>query len=151
MSLEEIETVLNRRSGFLGLSGSADARTVEEGAANGDEACSLALDVFVHRILRYIGAYWVNLNGRVDALVFSAGIGEHSPEVRRRVCRRLGWLKVELDDVKNEEARGGCAQEVQTSTSSVKVIVLPTDEELSIAEQALVAVRNAENGHVPRQ
>lgn len=110
-------------------------------AAAGEGRAALALDVFVHRVRRYLGAYLVELGGRVDAVVFSAGIGENSAEVRQRVCQGLEWAGVAVDAARNGAAVGPSGPtEIQAVGSRVKVLVIPTDEELSIAEQTLEVV-----------
>jgi len=142
MSPQEIDTLFNKQSGLLGLSGYADMRAVLDGIASGDELCSLALDVYVRRIRKYMGAYWFALGGHVDAVVFSAGIGENSAEVRRRVCEGMGWVGLEIDEKRNKVAvEEDKLAEIQSKGSTVKVLVIPTDEELSIAEQTLQVVR----------
>ena len=120
---------LNRRSGLLGLCGDSDMRTVTGRADTGDTDAELALDVFCHRIVKYIGAYVAVLGG-CDALVFTAGIGEHSAAVRRRVCDKLGAFGVVLDIDANERSE----QVITASTSRLAVLVVPTDEERAIAE-----------------
>ena len=115
-------------------------RAVLEGAAGGDARCALALSVFVHRCRKYVAAYWAQLRGDVHALVFSAGIGEHSAEVRRRVCEGMEWAGVRLDAARNADLEAAAADgpaEIQAPGSKVRVLVVPTDEELSIAEQTL--------------
>lgn len=121
---------LNRSSGLLGLCGDSDMREVERRAASGDAAAGLALDVFCYRIAKYVGAYVVALGG-CDALVFTAGIGEHSAGVRARVCGRLRVFGVELDDGRNERAESI----ITVDDAPMTVMVVPTDEERAIAEQ----------------
>lgn len=140
MDLSEVEKVLNKKSGFLGIAGSSDLREVLAGMEQGNKTCSLAVDVFVHRILRYMGSFAMNLEGKIDAIVFTGGIGEHSSLIRKRVCDQMSWLGLRIDDAKNESPEKSCevtgVQELHSKSSSIPVLVIPTDEELSIAEQA---------------
>ena len=122
---------LNRRSGLLGLCGDSDVRTITERAEAGDEVAELALDVYCHRIRKYVGAY-VAVLGRCDALVFTAGVGEHSPLVRRRVCDGLGVFGIVVDAGRNERSE----TVISTDDAPTKVLVVPTDEERAIAEHA---------------
>ena len=131
MSLDEVLHALNKRSGLLGLAGSNDLRDIEARAAAGDDDAALALDVMVHRLVAYVGAYAVGL-GRLDALVFTAGIGENSPLVRRRVCEGLGLLGVRLDGDANEAVDGEARIDAGEGPA---VLVVPTDEEGEIARQ----------------
>lgn len=121
---------LNRSSGLLGLCGASDMRSITERIAAGDEAADLALDVFSHRIRKYVGAYVAVLGG-CDALVFTAGIGEHSALVRQRVCAGLGVFGMVLDDDRNERSE----LVISRADASTAVLVVPTDEEHAIAEQ----------------
>lgn len=126
---------LNRRSGLLGMCGVSDMREVEARAAAGDSAARLALDVMVHRIVKYVGAYVAVLGG-CDALVFTAGIGEHSSSVRAAVCDRLEVFGVALDPERNERS----APVISTDDSTTAVLVVPTDEERVIAGQTAAVV-----------
>jgi acetate kinase len=144
LSADEVETVLNRRSGLLGLCGDNDLRAVGERAAAGDPVAELALEIYCHRIRKYLGAYAAVL-GRLDAVVFTAGVGENSVVVRERVCARLGVLGVELDEVRN---RGGSPAGSPTGVRSigreggrVAILVVATDEEREIADQTRAALR----------
>lgn len=132
---DEIDRALNKASGMLGLCGHNDLRTVEERAAGGDDRAQLALEVFCYRIRKYVGAYTAALGG-IDGIVFTAGIGEHSPGVRARVCSGLGWLGATLDD----EANAASATVISTPDSRVTVLVVPTDEELEIATSTLAVL-----------
>jgi len=135
---EQMDTILNRQSGFYGVTGGDhDLRTVEEKAEAGSRRHGLALSMFTRRIKKYIGAYAAVMNG-LDALVFSAGIGENSPTVRRMVCSDLSFLGVELEEAKNEKN----ARTIHRGR--VPVLVLPTDEERAIAEETLDVLRRAE-------
>ncbi len=138
-SPERAEALLNRESGLLGLTGFSDLRDVEREAEAGNEACQLALEISAYRIRKYIGAYTAVLNG-LDGLVFTAGIGEHSPGMRSLVCTGLEALGIELDQAKNRKPGPGI-QELQADGSRVKIWVVPTDEELEIARQAFELLR----------
>ena len=119
---------------MLGLTGKSDLRDIEEAAATGDASCKLALAMNAYRIKKYIGAYAAALNG-LDVLVFTAGIGENSSTLRQLVCEDMGYLGIDLDNDKNN-MRSKEIREIQTSPSTVKILVVPTNEELEIAEQA---------------
>ena len=131
MSDEEILQGLQKKGGLLGISGvSNDLRYVIEAAQNGNERAKLALDVFVTGIVHYIGAFAMDL-GRLDYLVFTAGIGEHSALLRERVCEKLGLLDVKLDEEKNAQNE----KVISAADSAVRVLVIPTNEELGIARR----------------
>jgi acetate kinase len=138
----EVVRILNKQSGLLGLSGvSNDMRAVAKAADEGNERAGLALEVFCHRVRKYIGSYLAVLGG-ADAVVFSAGIGENSAEVRRRVCAGLEGLGIELNEAANAGTRGA-AKDISTEASRVRVLVIPTDEERMIAEDAYGIALNA--------
>jgi acetate kinase len=126
----DADRVLNKESGLKGLCGENDVRAVQEAALAGDEAARTALKVYAHRVRHYIGAYLATL-GRVDAIVFTAGVGEHSAYVRALICEGLAPLGIALDTARNEAGES----DVATDTSPVRIFVLPTDEELEIALQ----------------
>jgi acetate kinase len=129
-SAADVLADLNRSSGLLGLCGHSDMREITARIEAGDETADLALDVFAHRIRKYVGAYVAVLGG-CDALVFTAGIGEHSALVRRRVCAGLGVFGVALDDGRNERHESV----ISDDGAPTAVLVVPTDEEHAIAEQ----------------
>jgi acetate kinase len=135
LTIDEIDVALNSASGLRGLCGDNDLRVIEARAEQGDAAAQLALDVFCHRIRKYIGAYAAVLGG-LDALVFTAGIGEHSAAVRQRVCTGLEFLGIDLDPVANAAS----ARLIGATGCEVAVLVVPTDEELEIAVQTLATV-----------
>ncbi len=138
MDIAVLDDLLNRRSGLLGLCGANDMREIHRRIGQGDPAAALALDVFCHRLRKYLGAYWVEL-GRLDALVFTGGIGENDAEVRTRTCAGLEGMGIWLDAAANQV----CAQverPISEAGSPVAVLVIPTKEELEIARQALEAV-----------
>lgn len=135
LSVEQMTDILNTKSGLLGLSGiSSDMRDLLAKETT-DERAKIAVDIFIDRIVQYIGAYTAQLNG-LDTLVFTAGIGENEAPIRSRVCQSLGYLGVELDENLNKAARG-TEQLISTSQSKVKVLVVPTDEELMIARDVV--------------
>lgn len=150
MDIDEITDMLNKKSGLYGLCGDKDMRSVWDAVAAGSERHKLALDVFVHRIRMYLGAYFFHLQGDVDALVFSAGIGEASGRTRARICEGLENFGIEIDNSKNVEGKLKEAKAIHKEGSKVKVLVIPTDEELSIAQQTLqiVEAHQVSNGTV---
>ena len=119
---------------MLGLTGHNDMRDIQKKAEEGDKNCQLALEMNAYRIKKYIGAYATALNG-LDAIVFTAGIGENSAFLRQLVCKDMDVLGLEIDPVKNEESTGGI-QELNMADSKTKILVIPTNEELEIAKQA---------------
>ena len=134
--VSDIDRIINKESGLLGLSGlSSDMRDIEEEAAKGNARAELALEVFCYRIRKYVGAYAAAMGG-LDAVVFTAGIGENSPVIRERVCRDLGFLGVDLDDGKNATERGR-AVDLATESSRVRVLLVPTNEERMIARETM--------------
>ena len=150
MRLEEIsvdaaEDLLTRRSGFLGLAGSSDVREVEARAAAGDDAARLALQVFAHRVRKYIGAYAAVMGG-IDAVVFTGGIGENSALLRHRVAQRLDFLGAPLDEDANRDARVAHDRrvaDISEPQARVKLLVVATDEELAMAEEAAALLAEA--------
>lgn len=134
MSFADIDDLLNRDSGLKGICGHNDMREVNERAMLGDTAAQRAIAMYCYRIRKYIGAYTAVL-GRVDALVFTAGIGENAAFIRAQVCDGLDHLGIELDELKNE-ARTSGAREISTNHSAVRILVVPTNEEWEIARQA---------------
>lgn len=130
--INEMIDVLNKKSGVLGLTGiSSDMRDIENGADEGNEAAILALDIYCDRIRKYIAQYISVMNG-VDAIVFTAGVGENADPVRRMVLERMTWFGIEIDEEINKSIHGKEA-ELSTENSRVKVYVIPTDEEVMIA------------------
>jgi acetate kinase len=144
MTKEEIgistaNTLINKFSGMLGVSGvSSDMREIEQAASEGDERASLALDMYVYRIRKYIGSYIAAMNG-LDVLVFSGGVGENSQWVRERVCENLDFLGIRIDDKKNK-VRGKEAI-ISGKDSKVEVLVVPTNEELVIAQDTMQLIQ----------
>ena len=133
ISVDDVLTMLNKKSGVLAVSGvSSDFRDLDNAAAEGNERAQLALDMFVHRVVKTIGGYVAVMNG-VDAISFTGGIGENSIAMRKNICSYLGYLGIEIDDEKNNVR--GKRQEITTADSKVRVFVLPTNEELFIARE----------------
>ena len=131
ITVQEVNTILNKKSGILGISGiSSDMRDVLEAAEEGNERAMLALKAFAHRVRFYIGAYIAEMNG-VDAIVFTAGVGENSIPMRDIICNDLGNLGIKLDVVKNKVR--GKELIISRDDSPVKVLLIPTNEELMIA------------------
>lgn len=143
-TLEEVKNVLTKKSGMLGLTGHSDLRDIQTEAEKGNKECQLALEMNAFRIKKYIGAYTAVMNG-LDAVVFTAGIGENSAILRGLVCADLDFLGIVLDDAKNE-TRSTSLREISTETSKVKILVIPTNEELEIAKQVFKLRSNREKG-----
>ncbi len=131
---KQTDTLLNKESGMIGLTGFSDLRDIEDAAENGNKVCQEALDMAAYRIKKYIGSYATIMNG-IDAIVFTAGVGENSDIVRGLTCKGLDFLGIELNLEKNA-IRSSEVREIQSDTSRVKVLVIPTDEEAEIASQA---------------
>jgi acetate kinase len=128
---DEMNTVLNKKSGLAGVSGvSSDMRYIEEAAGQGHERAQLALDLFARGVVRYIGAYSAEMNG-ADAIIFTAGIGENGPAMREAICSKLGYLGLTLDTEANKQR--GAEICISTPDSRLKAFVIPTNEELMIA------------------
>ena len=137
MSDEEINKYLNKESGVLGLSGiSSDFRDLHKAAEEGNERAQLALDVFNYSVKKYIGAYAAAMGG-LDCVVFTAGIGENTPHVREKVCSGLEFLGIKIDPQLNNKMVRGLEGQISTADSKVKVLVIPTNEELMIARETL--------------
>ncbi|MBN2858548.1 MAG: acetate kinase [Candidatus Delongbacteria bacterium] len=134
LGLQEMNNLINKQSGILGISGiSFDMREIQQAIKKGGDRAKLAYDMFIYRIRKYIGAYAAAMNG-VDALIFTGGIGENDPDVRRDVCKGFDYIGLKFDDFKNEDLKG--KQELLSAPNSeVKVMVIPTNEELVIAEE----------------
>jgi acetate kinase len=145
MSSREVELMLNKQSGLLGVSGlTSDMRELlAEEAANDDRRARLAIDLFCHRARKYIGAYLATMNG-ADAILFAGGIGENSPEIRARICADLSWLGIEVDAPRNAMLAGGKEGRFDAAGSRVELWVVPTDEELLIARDTWRVVTGAE-------
>ena len=144
LSTDDLDELLNRRSGLLGLSGRSDMRDVRQAANAGDEPARLALEVTVHRLKHYLGAY-VALLGGLDVLTFTAGIGENDTALRADVLSGLEVLGIRLDPERNASTSRE-ARVISTDDSPVTVLVVPTNEELEIARQSVQAVRETTGG-----
>lgn len=137
-SAADVDTMLAKQSGLLGLTGHSDMRDVEAAADAGDEAAQLCLDVYAHRLTMYIAGYHALLGG-AQAITFTAGIGENDDRTRSAVCARLAPLGVKLDEAKNAERRRD-ARVVSAPDSAITVLVVPTNEELSMAQQTAALI-----------
>ncbi|MGM9974075.1 MAG: acetate/propionate family kinase [Clostridiaceae bacterium] len=139
ITVEEVENILNKKSGVLGISGvSSDFRDIEDAAAEGNKRAELALTLFNYRVKQYIGSYAAAMGG-VDCIVFTAGLGENSPETREDICKGLEFLGVDFDAAKNKVR--GKLTEISTESSKVKVYTIPTDEEMMIAKDTVALVK----------
>ncbi|OIQ28055.1 MAG: acetate kinase [Bacteroidetes bacterium MedPE-SWsnd-G2] len=132
-TLDEVNKVLQKESGMLGLTGFSDLRDIESAAANGDKNCQLALDMNTYRIKKFIGSYIAAMNG-VDAIIFTAGIGENSDVIRQMVCKDLDVFGISIDEEKNK-VRAKELIDITASGAKTKVLIIPTNEELEIAKQ----------------
>ncbi|MFQ6603078.1 acetate/propionate family kinase [Flavobacterium sp. C3NV] len=139
-SADEVNSILLKQSGMLGLTGYSDLRDIESEAAKGNKDCQLALFMNAYRIRKYIGAYTAALNG-LDAIIFTAGIGENSSYMRQLVCTDMDYFGIEVDEEKNK-IRSKEIREINTSNSRTKVLVIPTDEEYEIANQVYHLLQN---------
>ncbi len=144
LGFNEIDALLNKQSGLLGVSGlTNDMRELlEEERVHQDRRARLAIDIFCLRVKHYLGSYLAQMNG-AEAIVFTGGIGENSPEVRSRVCRGMDFLGICLDEERNQAAVGGKEGDVAAESARVRAYVNPTNEELLIARDTVRCVRNA--------
>jgi acetate kinase len=130
---EQVNTLLNKRSGMLGLTGFSDMRDIGKAAQEGNKDAELALQIYAYRIKKYIGSYAAVLNG-LDAIVFTAGVGENDANTRYRICNEMQFLGIDLDEVKNKMTSVE-SREISSAASRIKILVVPTNEELEIAKQ----------------
>lgn len=148
MSAKDMDTALNKKSGLLGICGMSDRRDVFTAAENGDEKAQLAIKMECHRLKKYIGAYFAELDGNVDALVFTAGVGQNASHIRRGACEGLEKLGFKIDEAKNDvcHCKNGefC---ISTDDSPIKIYVIPTDEELVITEDAYALMKGTYDVH----
>lgn len=143
LTLNEVNSMLNKHSGMLAVSGlSSDMREVTEAMSDGDKNAKLAFDMYTYRMRKYIGAYAAAMNG-LDTLVFTAGVGENSVIFRKAVCEGISFLGIELDETRNAE-RSKEARVISTDASRIKVLVVPTNEELLIARDTYRLAKHAE-------
>ena len=143
-SLAELTNDLNKKSGLLGISGFSDCRDVEAARENGDENAALALDMYYDRIAKYIAEYYIKLDGKVDSIVFTAGVGENGVEARKEIIKRVNCLGIYLDDDKNDKIasyKDECEGIISTDESDVVVRVLPTNEEIMIIKDTYNLVK----------
>ena len=134
-SVDELDTIMNKQSGLLGISGKySDARDIVSGWENGDERCILARDMFVDRVVDYIAKYYFEMGG-CDMIVFTAGMGEKSRPFRAEIMKRLGVIGIHLDEKANELCFGTEGM-ISTADSKIPCYVIPTDEEVMIARDA---------------
>ncbi len=138
LSVDEANNLLNKQSGMLGLTGFSDMRDVEAAYLKGDERAVTGLQTYVYTIVKFIGSYIAALGG-VDAIVFTAGIGENSPIIRKLILERLSYLGISVDDEAN--GRRGNIEQISTKDSKVKAFVIPTDEELMIAQDTVALTK----------
>ncbi len=143
MDIDEIDNLLNRKSGLKGMAGVNDFRELRKLIDDGDKDAKLAYDVYIHTLRRFIGSYMLNLGG-VDAITFTAGVGENAVGVRRDALAGLENFGIEIDDARNANEEGiEGAREISTDNSKVKVFVVPTNEELAIARYAVELANQA--------
>jgi len=138
LSIDQLDTLLNKQSGMKGICGENDMRAVMQLVADGDPHARLAVDMYTYRIQKYVGAYTAAL-GRVDAVVFTGGIGEHAVDIRHRICQGLEPLGMIIDTRKNSADRSG-ERAIHHTDSRTQLLVIPTDEEWEIAEQTIRCV-----------
>ncbi len=137
---DEINNLLNKSSGMMGLTGFSDMRDINLAQQQGDSEAELALDMYAYRIKKYIGAYAAALNG-LDAIIFTAGVGENDAATRSRVCTDMDFLGLQIDAKKNLERKPGI-REISSTTSPVKILIIPTNEELEIVKQCYSLLAN---------
>jgi acetate kinase len=130
---QEVNDLLNKKSGMVGLTGLSDMRDIRSSIAAGNKQAILATELYAYRIKKTIGAYSAVLNG-LDAIVFTAGVGENAADIRQRVCNNMQYLGLQLDDEKNEQSSAGI-REISLANTYVKILVIPTNEELEIMKQ----------------
>ncbi|MBU0502443.1 MAG: propionate kinase, partial [Candidatus Margulisbacteria bacterium] len=146
--VEEIDSILNKKSGLLGITGKySDRRDIDKAAAAGDKRSQLAVEIEAYRLRKYVGSYMAAL-GHVDAIVFTAGAGERNWALRERVLHDMGKFGIKIDHKKNEKARDGETETlISTDDSPVKVYVIPTDEELVFIEDVVAILEDRYSVH----
>ena len=130
---EQVNTLLNKRSGMLGLTGFSDMRDIGKAAKEGNKDAVLALEMYAYRVKKYIGSYAAVLNG-LDAMVFTGGVGENDVNTRQRICSEMQFLGIHLDEEKNKMT-STAIREINNEILPVKILVIPTNEELEIVKQ----------------
>jgi acetate kinase len=138
MTVDQLDDMLNHRSGLLGMAGHADMRDILKSVEHGERRAELALETYCYRLKHYVGAYFALL-GRVDAIAFTAGIGENAAEVRTRTLSNLDHMGIRIDERRNS-AKGDGIRRISTGDSPVAVLVIPTNEELEIARQTIAVI-----------
>lgn len=133
LTVDEIDTIANKKSGFLGLCGISDMRDMKQSAADGNKQAQLAIEIFYYKIKKYIGSYAAAMGG-LDCIVFTGGIGENNADIRSEVCNNMGFMGVDFDDNQNNNAKGDAI--ISSDNSRVKVLVVQTNEEIVIARDA---------------
>lgn len=141
INIQAASTLINKHSGMIGITGvSSDMREIEQAAKNGNERARLGLNMYHYRVKKYIGSYAAAMGG-LDAVIFTGGIGENAPDTRREVCKNLNFLGIDFDEEKNDGLRGK-EMIISSDSSKVKVIVVPTNEELVIAQDTERIIKN---------
>ena len=140
LTIDEVDQILNKESGMYGLTGNSDLRDIEDKFIAGDAVCTEAMEIYAYSIKKAVGSYFAAL-GTVDAIVFTAGVGENSDIVRKMVCSDMSGLGIEIDESKNEGRKTNNI-EVSSESSRVKIFVIPTNEELEIANQTIEVLKN---------
>lgn len=151
-SVEQLDNLLNRESGLLGMTGTNDMRIIEQRAQDGDQSCRNAIQLFSHRVRKYLGAYAAVMGG-VDAITFTGGIGENSALIRHRVLRGFDFLGAKLDEDRNQDAEVNELSpivDVSDSRSRVKLLVIATDEEAAIAAAMQEVIQDSKDNHLKR-
>ncbi|VAW60165.1 Acetate kinase [hydrothermal vent metagenome] len=143
MNIDDLDSLLNKKSGLKGLCGESDMRAISQAASQGDTRARLALRLFCYRLKKYIGAYIAALGG-VDCIIFTGGIGENSAIVRQMCCEDMQWAGLEINTQQNSKQQQDIL-EIQTNNSQIKVIVIPTNEEYEIARQTLQLIHQAKS------
>lgn len=138
-TLEQLSTLLNKQSGLLGIGGSSDMRDIRKLITLGDEAAILAVKLYAYRIKKFIGSYTAVLNG-IDAIIFTAGVGENDVDMRKAVCEELDYLGISLDETKNT-GYSGQATDISVAEAKVRILVIPTNEEFEIANQCFSLIK----------
>ncbi|MFC3417682.1 acetate/propionate family kinase [Algoriphagus hitonicola] len=139
-SLDEVNTILNKKSGMLGLTGFSDMRDIQQQIEKGNPEAKLAYQLYAYRIKKYIGSFVAAMNG-LDAVIFTGGVGENDRMTRQLVCEEMNFLGIQIDQTKNESPKQ-TVQEIQSDDSNVKLLVIPTNEELEIAKQCFGLLGN---------
>lgn len=135
LHITEAEEILNKKSGWNAIAGTTDFGVISEKAEQGDKKCQLAFDLFVDKILNFVGGYYVKMGGKLDALVFAGGIGEKGSQLRARVVEHLNCIGIELDEEKNKKPEDKEVVDITKSGSKHKVLICQTDEQTEMARQ----------------